>query len=121
MDKLNKQGFTMVEILIVVAIVAVLVSVIVPTVIRSTTRGKGAADAANIRSMTAQAAIEALNEDGDRILTAGKVFDSKVYGKGGHISWIEASGGLTAFVDAGGKMDLTLEHFVKVSQTGLTD
>ena len=46
----NKKGFTLIEMLAVIAIVAVLVSVIVPAVSASTNKAKAAADAANLRS-----------------------------------------------------------------------
>ena len=47
----NKKGFTLIEMLVVIAIIAVLVSVIIPTVTSATTKAQAAADAANLRSI----------------------------------------------------------------------
>lgn len=47
----NKKGFTLIEMLVVIAIIAVLVSVIIPTVIVTTDKAAAAADAANLRNV----------------------------------------------------------------------
>ena len=47
----NKKGFTLIEMLVVIAIIAVLVSVIIPTVTSATDKAKAATDAANLRSV----------------------------------------------------------------------
>ena len=60
MKKLNKKGFTLVEMLVVIAIIAVLVAIIVPTVSSSTGKAKAATDAANLRSAQATATIKVL-------------------------------------------------------------
>lgn len=54
----NKKGFTLIEMLAVIAIIAVLVAVVVPTVSMSTDKAKAAVDAANLRST-----LGALNTD----------------------------------------------------------
>lgn len=61
---MNKKGFTLIEMLVVIAIIAVLVSIIVPVVSNATTKAKAATDAANLRSVAASAAIDWL-ADGD--------------------------------------------------------
>ena len=60
---MNKKGFTLIEMLAVIAIIAVLVAIIVPAVSGSTTKAKAAADAANLRSLQAEAAIEYLSDE----------------------------------------------------------
>lgn len=50
----NKKGFTLIEMLVVIAIIAVLVSIVIPTVSATTTKAKAAADAANLRSIMGQ-------------------------------------------------------------------
>lgn len=45
-----KRGFTLIEMLVVIAIIAVLVSVIIPVVEGSTAKARAATDAANLRS-----------------------------------------------------------------------
>ena len=46
----HKKGFTLIEMLVVIAIIAVLVSVIIPTVTSATTKADAAVDASNLRS-----------------------------------------------------------------------
>ena len=65
--KKSKKGFTLVEMLVVIAIIAVLVAIIVPTVTSSTKKAKAATDAANLRSAKATATIMLLE---DSTLTA---------------------------------------------------
>ena len=48
--KLNKKGFTLMEMLIVVAIIAILVAIAIPTFTGALDRAKASADAANIRA-----------------------------------------------------------------------
>lgn len=50
----NKKGFTLIEMLVVIAIIAVLVSVVIPLVSAGTMKAKAAADAANLRSVLGQ-------------------------------------------------------------------
>jgi len=63
MNKMNKKGFTLIEMLVVIAIIAVLVSIIVPVVGNSTTKAKAAADAANLRSIAASVAIDYMDNN----------------------------------------------------------
>ncbi len=68
----NKQnhGFTLIEMLMVVAVIAVLVSIIVPRVSNATDKSAAAADAANLRaakSAIASGIMEGLYKDGDTI------------------------------------------------------
>ncbi len=51
----DKKGFTLVEMLVVIAIIAVLVAIIIPTVISATTKAKAATDAANLRNVLGEA------------------------------------------------------------------
>ena len=54
----RKKGFTLIEMLVVIAIIAILVSIVIPTVTSGTTRADAAVDAANLRS-----ALGALNSE----------------------------------------------------------
>lgn len=47
----NKKGFTLIEMLVVIAIIAVLVSIVIPVVGESTTKAQAAVDASNLRSI----------------------------------------------------------------------
>lgn len=59
--KMNKKGFTLIEMLVVIAIIAVLVAIVIPTVTSATEKAKEAADAANIRSAIAEVTTKALS------------------------------------------------------------
>ncbi len=61
MKKLNKKGFTLVEMLVVIAIIAILVSILIPTVMGATKKAKASTDAANLRSAVAAFQIEYLS------------------------------------------------------------
>ena len=84
--KMNKKGFTLIEMLVVIAIIAVLVAIIVPTVTSATSKAKAAADAANLRSALAEAEIYHLSHEASAhtsgACTAGTCytdFESKLY------------------------------------------
>ena len=59
--KMNKKGFTLIEMLVVIAIIAVLVAIVIPVVGNSTEKAKEAADAANIRSAIATVTTQAIS------------------------------------------------------------
>ena len=61
MKKMNKKGFTLIEMLVVIAIIAVLVSIIIPVVGNSTNKAEGATDAANLRSALAEIQINVMD------------------------------------------------------------
>ena len=57
----NKKGFTLIEMLAVIAIIAVLVAIIVPAIGNSTEKAKASADAANLRTVLSQLNIHVVN------------------------------------------------------------
>ena len=61
--KMNKKGFTLIEMLVVIAIIAVLVAIIIPTVTSATTKASAAANAANLRSVKAEITTAMLTSD----------------------------------------------------------
>ena len=64
MKKMNKKGFTLIEMLVVIAIIAVLVAIIIPTVTSATGKAEAAANAANLRSIKAEI-VTAMQTDDD--------------------------------------------------------
>jgi len=58
---MNKKGFTLIEMLIVIAIIAILVAIIVPVVGNSITKAAAATDAANLRTAKASLSIAVVN------------------------------------------------------------
>lgn len=85
----NKKGFTLMEMLIVVAIIAILIAIAIPTFNSSLNKAKVGTDTANIRSGYAAAKVEvltgsaetkfSLNADGS--VVAGEAGNYKTKGK----------------------------------------
>ena len=61
----NKKGFTLMEMLIVVAIIAVLVAIAIPVFNGALTKSKEAADVANIRAAYAEWQVAILTDNKD--------------------------------------------------------
>lgn len=61
----GRCGFTLVEMLVVIAIIAILVAVIIPTVSSSASKAKAATDAANLRNAVAVGNVGVYNDDLD--------------------------------------------------------
>ena len=79
--KVNKKGFTLIEMLVVIAIIAVLVSIVIPTVSSATTKAKAATDAANLRAALGGLNVEILlNQDvAEEFIIAMNPTESKLY------------------------------------------
>ena len=60
---MNKKGFTLIEMLVVIAIIAILVAIVVPTVSNSTMKATAATNAANLRSYKAELSIDYLDNN----------------------------------------------------------
>ena len=59
----NKKGFTLMEMLIVVAIIAVLVAIAIPTFNGALTKAKESADVANVRALYAEWQLAMLTDN----------------------------------------------------------
>ena len=95
MKKMNKKGFTLIEMLAVIAIIAVLVSIVIPVVGNATEKAKEAADVANIRDAIAEVTTTALSAGAQ----AANDLDAKVemtQGAATFATEIPSIGGLTA-------------------------
>ena len=57
----NKKGFTLIEMLVVIAIIAILVAVVIPAMGNSTAKAKAATDAANLRAVYAELNMYVIN------------------------------------------------------------
>ena len=62
-NKKNKKGFTLAELLIVVAIIAVLVAIAIPVFSAQLANARLATDAANVRAHYAELAVEKIDGD----------------------------------------------------------
>lgn len=58
----NKKGFTLMELLIVVAIIAILIAIAIPTFVGALTKAENAADQANARSLYAAVVLNEMTE-----------------------------------------------------------
>ena len=82
MKKNNKKGFTLAELLIVVAIIAVLVAIAIPIFTAQLEKSREATDLANLRSAYAEAAAAALTEtDGIGEATTPKMVSDGAFEK----------------------------------------
>lgn len=59
----NSKGFTLMEMLIVVAIIAILVAIMIPVMTSQLERARETADLANLRAAYAEASVTALTDD----------------------------------------------------------
>ncbi len=75
--KNNKKGFTLAELLVVVAIIAVLVAIAIPVFSAATDKAEEAVKMANCRAAFAQASTEYLLEDA--IKTTSYSYDGVTY------------------------------------------
>ena len=62
MNKMNKKGFTLAELLIVVAIIGVLTAIAIPVFTTQLEKSREATDLANVRSAYAQVMVDALDD-----------------------------------------------------------
>lgn len=104
MKKNNKKGFTLVELVIVVAVMAILVAVAIPTIGNVTNRAKDSvakSNAQTIESMVKLAEADAKVDDADATLSAAKIADVIVQAKLG------INDGTFYYTVATGKVDTT--------------
>lgn len=115
----NKKGFTLIEMLVVIAIIAVLVSIVIPVVGQSTTRAKAAVDAANMRSTLAALNSEILIEQdlADSFIATMEPEDSKVF-PGAKLYVLYTTPGLVDvyYVHEGNYYGLT--YFAEIAESG---
>lgn len=80
----NKKGFTLMEMLIVVAIIAILIAIAIPTFASSLNKARIATDEANIRSGYASVMVRVL--DPDNALAAANTKVTYTLNKDGSVS-----------------------------------
>ena len=64
----KKKGFTLMEMMIVVAIIAVLMAIIIPTFTNAMNKAKAATDEANLRAYYAEVVAKKLLGEGSRLV-----------------------------------------------------
>ena len=116
----NKKGFTLIEMLVVIAIIAVLVSIVIPVVDSATSKAEAAVDAANLRNVMGQlnGALANTNKmdanQAQKLITA----DSRMY-PGAKLLVVYQNPG---FIDAYYMIDgqyYGLKYFSSIAQFGM--
>ena len=101
MNKSNKKGFTLAELLIVVAIIAVLVAIAIPVFTTQLEKSRDAVTISNIRAAYAEASTAMLTSNGKAVAKVNNV---------------------TVAAAASGKQEVTVENVVfKGQANGFTD
>lgn len=117
----NKKGFTLIEMLVVIAIIAVLVSVIIPTVTAATDKAAAATDAANLRStlgvLNSQILIN--HEAAEPIITGMEPSESKLH-PGAKLYVVYTIPGIidVYFVDTAANAYYGLDYLADVAKNG---
>ena len=115
--KMNKKGFTLIEMLVVIAIIAILVAIVIPVVSNSTMKATAATNAANLRSYKAELSIDYLDNnaiDG----TTGTVDAPELKACGdapaGTASYkVDANGNITVGIGVYG-----IDYYADIAETG---
>ena len=79
LKKMNKKGFTLAELLIVVAIIAVLVAISIPIFSAQLEKAKEATDMANIRSAYAEVVAAYLGDSKEHVASVNLKSDTSNY------------------------------------------
>ena len=122
--KLNKKGFTLAELLVVVAIIGVLVAISIPIFTAQLEKSREAVDLANLRAAYAEGSVEALTQADAATgwtkvyTTDGKLSDATgatgVTGKATQDGWQSTNPGL-AWTSYAGKAEAS--KVIKVTYT----
>ncbi len=127
MKKNNKKGFTLAELLIVVAIIAVLVAISIPIFTSQLEKARDATDQANIRSAYSEVAVQVLDGTID-LGTTGASKEVTLKGEGTNGEWDNLGtgetftiGGNTDKVEVEAKANFTKVTFTFDADGKLTD
>ena len=120
---MNKKGFTLIEMLVVIAIIAVLVAIVIPVVGSSTDKAGAATNAANLRAVYAELQTELLAKnvntdgyievkaDGSVALTAKAPKAAKTIGCDKDTA-MKLENGVVSY------NGMTIEYFAEIAETG---
>ena len=95
----NEKGFTLAELLIVVAIIGVLVAISIPVFTAQLEKARDATDEANVRACIAEATAAYLT---DEQATPSKNYAYKISGKGTNDTWEQSTVEGKKTMDIGG-------------------
>lgn len=114
-----RKGFTLIEMLVVIAIIAILVAIIIPTVSSATAKAKYATDAANLRTILGVANIELVDEKVDvaAVAAAMTTFNCASFpGAKPYIYYVNP-GFIIGYYDNGGDI-YTIDSFAEAADSG---
>lgn len=122
LKKKNKNGFTLIEMLVVIAIVAILVAIIVPTVVSSTKRADAATDASNLRSILGEANIAVFNGEKMRAVDSAKkeCLRSKSF-PNASLMIVYTTPGFVDVYYVDGELYYGLDYFTELAEKGSTE
>ena len=119
MKKLNKKGFTMAELLIVVAIIAVLVAIAIPIFTSQLEKSREGTDLANIRAAYAECSASAL--DGDAGFYKEVNINQKTKGWEGNNSSVKIADKVVSSLTADFSTTVPSKVYVTVTSDGVFD
>ena len=119
MTKHNRKGFTLIEMLVVIAIIAILVAIIIPTVSSAIAKAKAATDAANLRTILGIANVELVDEEVNVAAAAAAMTTFKCAsfpGADAYIYYVNP-GFIIAYFENGGNK-YTIDSFTEAAESG---
>ena len=99
-EKMNNKGFSLVELIIVVAIMAVLVVALAPQYLKFVERSRNSTDVNNATALVTATQVYAADPDAATPFPAGKTFTVTVTSTGTTVTGEAASAATAAFGDA---------------------
>lgn len=122
--KLNKKGFTLAELLVVVAIIGVLVAISIPIFTSQLEKSREAVDAANIRAAYAEIMAEAITNDAGSATEKNVDLKQTKAGWDTSVDWpknLTGKNGATFPSYAEGDKEATLTYVPATTGTGAHD
>ncbi len=117
--RLDKKGFTLIEMLVVIAIIAILVAIVIPVVSNVTSKARAATDAANLRSVMGLANTLLLENDTNAAATiAGlQAAGSATFPGARAYIYYEEPGFIIAYYEVSGAI-YTVDSFAQAADIG---
>ena len=115
----KEKGFTLIEMLVVIAIIAILVAIIVPTITKAQTKAKAATDAANLRTVLGIGNTALVSDSVDMAAAFANAAKFECETFSGADAWIayQAPGFIQAYYVDGSNY-YSLEYFSEVAEKG---